>query len=296
MQEKLIKNYNTDGINVLSLFDGMSCGQIALERAGIKVKNYYASEIKPHAIKVTMYNYPNTIQVGNVIDLKACQLPKIDLLIGGSPCQDFSILKADNRQGLEGDKSSLFYEYLRLLKDLKPKYFLLENVMMKKEHRDELSKYLGVEPIKICSSLVSFQLRKRLYWTNIPNISIPEDRNISFQDYKETNVDSKFLVNKTPYRELMWGDGKNGKCPNVTNRDKICCLTTKQDRRNNAGLVEYGDFCRYLTTKELELAQTVPVGYCECLSKNQAENVLGDGWTVDVISHLFKGLKGGGVL
>jgi DNA-cytosine methyltransferase len=111
-------------MNVLSLFDGMSCGQIALNRAGIKYDNYFASEIKPHAIKVTQHNYPNTIQLGDVRNIKAEDLPKIDLLIGGSPCQDFSIANKD-RTGLNGEKSSLFFEYLRLLKELKPKYFLL---------------------------------------------------------------------------------------------------------------------------------------------------------------------------
>lgn len=278
-------------MNVLSLFDGMSCGQIALERTGITVKNYYASEVKKQAIKVTMKNYPNTIQVGDVTKLKGSTLPKIDLLIGGSPCQDFSICKVCDRKGLEGDKSKLFYEYLRLLKELKPKYFLLENVLMKEEHKNELTEYLGVEPIQICSSLVSFQMRKRLYWTNIPNVTMPENKNISFQDFKEDCVDKKFLVNKTPSRMIMWGNGENGKCPNVTNRDKVNCLTTKQDRWDNSGLVAYGDFCRYLTTTELEMAQTVPLGYTDILSKRQAEHVLGDGWTVDVIAHLMKGLK-----
>ena len=152
-------------MNVLSLFDGMSCGQIALERAGIKVDNYYASEIKKHAIKVTMENYPNTIQLGDVTKIQYkdgilytengnFNVGKIDLLIGGSPCQDFSLLKVGGK-GLDGDKSKLFYEYLRLLNEIKPKYFLLENVRMKKESRIQLNQYLGVDGIDINSSLVS---------------------------------------------------------------------------------------------------------------------------------------------
>lgn len=142
------------GINVLSLFDGMSCGQIALERAGIKVNQYFASEIKPHAIKVTQHNYPNTIQLGDVTKVKATDLPKIDLLIGGSPCQDFSIANKE-RKGLQGVKSGLFFEYLRLLKECNPKYFLLENVAMKPKDMELISQYLGTYPVNINSELVS---------------------------------------------------------------------------------------------------------------------------------------------
>ena len=148
-------------MNVLSLFDGMSCGQIALNRAGIKYDKYYASEIKPHAIKVTQHNYPDTIQLGDVRNIKGSDLPKIDLLIGGSPCQDLSIANK-NQTGLKGNKSSLFYEYVRLLKECKPKWFLLENVAsMCDFDRDIISKELAVYPVLICSSLVSAQERKR---------------------------------------------------------------------------------------------------------------------------------------
>ena len=149
---------------VLSLFDGMSCGQIALNKNGFEIKEYYASEIDNHAISVTQNNYPKTIQLGSVTELKTDNLPKIDLLIGGSPCQSFS--NAGLRNGFDG-KSKLFYEYVRVLNETKPTYFLLENVKMKKEWQDIISKELGVEPIEICSSLFSAQQRKRLYWTNI---------------------------------------------------------------------------------------------------------------------------------
>ena len=151
-------------MNVLSVFDGMSCGQIALERAGLKIDKYFASEIDKNAIKVTQDNYPNTIQLGDVTKVTGDGLPSIDLLIGGSPCQSFS--NAGLRNGFDG-KSKLFYEYVRVLKETKPTYFLLENVKMKKEWQDIISKELGVEPIEICSSLFSAQQRKRLYWTNI---------------------------------------------------------------------------------------------------------------------------------
>jgi len=273
-------------MNVLSLFDGMSCGQIALQKANVKVDNYFASEIKKHAIKCTQHNYPNTKQVGDVRNIKAIDLPKIDLLIGGSPCQDFSIGSKD-RAGLEGEKSSLFYGYLRLLKELKPKYFLLENVEMTSDNKKALSDYLGVEPVFINSIDFSFQTRKRYYWTNIP-IENWTPKKINFQDYKDTNYEycKQFKVNKTPSRIIMW----EKKCPNVTNREYVNCLTVKQDRWNNAGLVAFDDFCRYLTRRELELAQTVPVGYTDYVSIRQAEDLLGDGWTVDVIAHIFKAL------
>lgn len=284
------------GINVLSLFDGMSCGQIALERAGIKVNNYYASEIKKSAIKVTQSNYPNTIQLGDVTKLNASSLPKVDLLIGGSPCQDFSPLKVNGR-GLQGDKSKLFYEYLRIKQELNPKYFLLENVKMKKQSEEDLDNYLGVKGLHINSRLVSYQNRPRIYWTNIPKASIPLDKGINFQNYKETNTEvcKQYVLNKTPSRERMWsnGQGRNntGGCANVTYSDKVYCLTRKQDRAPNSGLVAFGDWCRYLTREELEQAQTVPLGYTSTVSINQAQDLLGDGWTVDVIAHLFKGLN-----
>ncbi len=285
-----------EGINVLSLFDGMSCGQIALERAGIKVNNYYASEIKKSAIKVTQYNYPDTIQLGDVNRLSINNLPEIDLMIGGSPCQDFSQAKI-NGQGLDGDKSKLFYQYLRLKEQLKPKYFLLENVRMKKESEKQLNGYLNVQGLHINSDLVSYQKRPRIYWTNIPNVSVPCDRNIDFQNYIETdyNICSKYKLNKTPSRERMWNSGKGRgdhySCSNVTESKKVYCLTRKQDRCPNSGLIKIDDWCRYLTRNELEQAQTVPKGYTDTVSYNQAQDLLGDGWTVDVISHIFSGLK-----
>ena len=284
-------------MNVLSLFDGMSCGQLALERASVKYNNYFASEIKPIAIKVAKQNYPNTIHIGDVTKLDLSRLPKIDLLIGGSPCQDFSILKAKGL-GLEGDKSKLFYEYLKILKQIKPKYFLLENVKMKKESEQQLNEYLGIEGLHINSELVSYQKRPRIYWTNIPGASVPKDRNINFQDFKETNYDvcKIYKLNNTPSRIKMWNNGKKRSselksCANITHSNKVYCLTRKQDRSPNSGLIEFDDFCRYLTRQELEKAQTVPVGYTNSVSYNQAQDLLGDGWTIEVIAHLFQGLN-----
>jgi DNA-cytosine methyltransferase len=162
-------------MNVLSLFDGMSAGMIALERAGIKVKNYFASEIDKHAIKVSKANYPNIIQLGDVTSVDVSTLPKIDLLIGGSPCQSISTL--GDGSGLEGT-SGLFYQYLRLKQELNPKYFLLENVVGNKEAIKTISKLMQVEPILINSNLLSAQNRARYYWTNIPT-ELPEAKKIA---------------------------------------------------------------------------------------------------------------------
>jgi site-specific DNA-cytosine methylase len=294
---------------VLSLFDGGSCGQVALEREGIEVDKYFASEVKPIAIKLTQHHYPDTIHIGDVTKVRyengilytenGNYETEIDIIIGGSPCQDFSPLKWINweSKGLEGDKSKLFYEYLRILNEVKPKHFLLENVKMKKDGEQELNKFLGVDGLHINSRLVSFQNRPRIYWTNIPGASVPEDKNVSFQDFKSTdpNYCKQFKVNRTPSRERMWnnGEGRNntGSCANVTKSEKVYCITRKQDRCPNSGLVEFEDFCRYLTRAEIELAQTLPLGYTDILSYNQMQDICGDGWTVDVIAHIFKGLK-----
>jgi len=233
---------------VLSLFDGMSCGRIALERAGIKVTKYYASEIKKHAIICSKHNYPDIIHIGDVRKVKFrngilytevgnFNVGHIDLLIGGSPCQNFSFARAMSYKeidGLNGDKSSLFYEFLRILNETKPAYFLLENVKMKKESERQLNEYLGVKGIHINSNLVSFQNRDRIYWTNIPGVTQPEDRNINFQDYKDTDYEycKQFKVPYTPSRIRYWNNGMgsiNGvrACPNVTYANKIYFLFKK---------------------------------------------------------------------
>ena len=302
-------------MNVLSLFDGISCGQIALEKAGIKVDKYFASEIKKCAIAVTMDNYPNTIQIGDVkkVHFKDGVLQtekgdffvgKIDLLIGGSPCQNFSSAalfsaeKDGSTYGLLGEKSKLFYEYLRIKREVNPTFFLLENVKMKPDSEVQLNQFMGVDGIHINSNLVSFQNRARIYWTNIPNVTAPQDRHINFQDFKDTDYEycKQFKVNRTISREKMWnnGRGSNGNlsssCPNITYKEKVNCLTRKQDRSPNSGLIEFEDFCRYLTRNEIELAQTLPLGYTKVISYLQMQDVCGDGWTVDVISHILSNL------
>ena len=183
---KIMRN---GGWNVLSLFDGISCGRLALERAGIEVNKYYASEIDKYAIKITQSNYPDTIQLGDVREIDFTQfIGEIDLVIGGSPCQDLSIAKAD-RKGLDGSRSGLFFKFVEAIETIKPKYFLLENVAsMRKEDRDKITEILGVEPIMINSALLSAQQRKRYYWTNIPNVQQPEDKGILLQDILEDGL------------------------------------------------------------------------------------------------------------
>jgi DNA (cytosine-5)-methyltransferase 3A len=280
-------------MNVLSLFDGISCGQIALNKCNIDYSNYYSSEIKKSAIKVTQHNYPNTIQLGDVRNITKNTLPNIDLLMGGSPCQDFS--RANKLQkGIEGKKSSLFWEYVRLLKELNPKYFLLENVRMKQEWQNLISNELGVQPIRINSSLVSGVLRDRFYWTNIPIYNNLVDKNILLKDildYGYVDRDkglcllesySRPLADpiKIARRYLKYGFWQ------VVFKDE----ETYNKIRANYDLTTIGDV-RYLNSNEMERAQTVPLGYTKVLSRNEAAGVLGDSWTVDIIAHIFNSLK-----
>jgi DNA (cytosine-5)-methyltransferase 3A len=350
-------------MNVLSLFDGMSCGQQALQRAGINVNNYYASEIDNYGIKVTMANYPNTIQLGSVVDVDGYKLPKIDLLIGGSPCQSFSF--AGKRKGMatkdeqeiltlehylklksEGfefeGQSYLFWEYMRLMNEVKPKYFLLENVEMGEKWEKVLSKAIGVNGIHINSALLSAQNRKRIYWTNIgmqPSglfgdlesiIKQPKDRGILLKDVLEKKVDEKYflsekamkllgdkIINKSVSNEksmtidgsyykgvgIRCGDcrqvivhntmprssttGKGGTGHLSRADGKTYCLDT-----GNTNAVEIvNSRIRRLTPIECERLQTVADNYTNYVSDSQRYKMLGNGWTVDVIAHIFKYIK-----
>ena len=262
-------------MNGLSLFDGMSCGQIALDRLGITVKNYFASEIDKYAIKVAQQNFPGTIHLGDVREIQTSGTHlmdefdcghKIDLLIGGSPCQGFSF--AGKQLNFDDPRSQLFFEYVRLLKALKPKYFLLENVKMKKESMDVISEYLGVEPVAINSNLVSAQNRYRLYWTNIPFDGLPFDKGIMLKDILE--------------------DG-------ITDREKAHCIDAnyfkggnlksyfEKHRRQLVFSADAPDAWRKLTPRECERLQTVPEGYTNHVSNTQRYKMLGNGWTEDVI-------------
>ena len=253
-------------MKVLSLFDGISCGQIALERTGIPVDVYYASEIDKYAIQITQKNYPDTIQLGDVtkIDFKQFE-GKIDLLIGGSPCQDLSII--GNRKGLEGERSRLFYKYVEALETIKPKYFLLENnVKMPNEAKETISKVLGVKPVLINSSSFSAQNRKRLYWTNISiNKNIP-DKNILLQSILEfgETLRTKSKTVRVGGGGTRWGDRHEWDRPNPD---------------------------RVYTTIELERLQTLPDNYTLGICETKRRKCIGNSWTVDVIAYILKGLK-----
>jgi DNA (cytosine-5)-methyltransferase 3A len=194
-------------MNVLSLFDGMSCGRIALDRLGIKVDNYYSSEIDKYAMKVSEANYPDIIQIGDVTKINYEELPQIDLIMGGSPCQGFSF--AGKQLAFDDPRSALFFCFWRAVKHLKPKYFLLENVRMKKEYLDVISEYMGVEPIMINSALVSAQNRVRYYWTNIPGIEQPEQRGIVLRDILETNASNEYLAGENLQKNYKGGNQLN---------------------------------------------------------------------------------------
>ena len=194
-------------MNILSLFDGMSCGRLALDRLGIKVDKYYASEIDKYAIQVSSANYPDIIQIGDVCNVKGEDYPDIDLVLAGSPCQGFSF--AGNQLAFDDPRSALFFEFVRILKEVKPKYFLLENVKMKKEFLDVISEQVGVEPILINSALVSAQNRLRYYWTNIPGVEQPEDRGIVLRDILETEPDEKYDISEAKVDRVL--NAKRGK-------------------------------------------------------------------------------------
>lgn len=301
-------------INVLSLFDGVSCGRIALERAGIEVDNYFSSEIKPYAIKVADLNYPqdNQNRLGDITKIDGYSLPQIDLLIGGSPCQDFSGANKE-RLGTDGVKSGLFFEYIRLLKETKPEYFLLENVRMKKEHQDFVSSIIGCEPIVINSELVAPHLRYRLYWTNIPFTEMPEDKGLKLNDiliagYSDrekarTLLESDSRPLSTPIKMAHRYFNTGFTTLIFESKEHYSLIKEHFDRyfkdksakeiddiSKNMDLSLYNGL-RYMNKREREACQTIPVGYTDSLTQNEAACILGDGWTVDVIAHIFKGLK-----
>ena len=345
-------------MNVLSLFDGMSCGRIALERLGIPVDNYYASEIDKYAIQVSQANYPDIIQVGDVTELDTSTLPKIDLIMGGSPCQGFSF--AGKQLAFDDPRSALFFEFVRCVKELKPKYFLLENVRMKKEYLDVISEYMGVEPIMINSALVSAQNRVRYYWTNIPGIKQPEQRGIVLRDIlekKEVEGLSDKAIDYMNRSSSKWSGGKTRKDIYIKHEsEKGMCLTAnmhkgvpygviavdkekkqltiKEATKKGYTTIEDGDcfdmtfpnsktrrgrnmkdksncltaanydymryehsdedkevYWRKLTPVECERLQTVPDNYTNHVSNTQRYKMLGNGWTIEVITHILKNME-----
>lgn len=299
-------------MRVLSLFDGICCGHLALERAGIKIDSYDAYEIEKNAIKATETNFPDVVQHGDVTKEDFTKYKdKVDIIIFGSPCQGFS--SSGKLLNFNDPRSKLFFEAVRAIKECKPKYFLMENVVMKKEWQDIISSYLGVEPIEINSSLVSAQNRRRLYWTNIPNITLPEDKNITLEDILEdiefpnpAAIRGRRLNKATIVGRRL---DKNGhrkdtdktipitQCLEVraTNTDKSNCLTTV-DKDNVLTPLPIGRHpdafknnlpFRYYTTKEMCRLQTVPDDFLTMIPDSAARKALGNGWTVDVIAHIF---------
>lgn len=315
-------------MKVLSLFDGISCGMVALERAGIPVERYVAYEIDKYAIKISEKNYPQIEHRGDVSNADFSMYEGFDLVIGGFPCQDLSV--AGKRAGLEGSRSGLFWELVRAIETIKPKYFLVENNFgMPKEAEKIITETLGVEPVMINSALVSAQQRKRLYWTNIPNVTQPENKGITLKDIilSETNeapvkmternmrhfknlTDKSLACTATMYK----GAGNNGTTLIPVRLGNIGETTAQANRvysvegksvalkANGGGLgaktglymIDLPDsdfYIRKLTPLECERLQTLPDQYTEGVSDTRRYQCIGNGWTVDVITHILKGVK-----
>lgn len=279
-------------LNVLSLFDGISCAQIALERAGFKVANYFASEIEDIPIKVAKHNYLNTIHLGDVTRIKAAELPKIDLLIGGSPCQGFSSL--GKQLNFDDSRSKLFFEYVRLLKECKPEYFLLENVCMKQEYEDVISEQLDVQPITINSQLVSAQHRPRVYWTNILDVAQPKDLGIILNDILDIKGPFKYLSDietavRKYKRNYLYYDSRGEMFFNQWQKAAyFCCKFPTLTCGDTAKILCKDERIRKTTILEQERLQTVPDGYTDvgCIDLHR-HKALGNGFTVDVIAHIL---------
>ncbi len=307
-------------INVLSLFDGISAGQVALERAGIEVENYYASDIDKYAIQITQKNYPNTIQIGDVYNIDYSKIKGIDIVIGGSPCTHWSIAKKDRETTSDGIGFDLFMQYVRAIKETKSKYFLYENnYSIHKDIKEAISKELGVEPIMINSSLLSGQQRKRCYWTNIPNVNQPDDKGILLKDILESGLpyqDKSHTLTASYNGAVLWNSlersqrsmvaepirigqiGKGGQGDRIYSvQGKSVCLSANGGGRGaKTGLYKInlpdGDYeVRKLTPIECERLQTFPDNYTEGISNTQRYKALGNSWTIDVITHIFKNLK-----
>lgn len=271
------------GINVLSIFNGMGCIWIALDKLGIKVNKKYSSEIDKYANTVNDKNYPDTIQLGDVTKVNGNDLEEIDLLVGGSPCQTVSLANKGGGNITDG-KSALFFEYLRILKEANPKYFLLENVLMNKKSMDTVSELLGVEPIMINSNLVSIQNRKRLYWTNIPNITQPENKNLKLSDFYCKEYDESLVLKGKGLNKL---NRPRNRMIDI-NSDKFPTLMKSQEKKPTDSIIlKHNDIYRYPTRRECELMQNVPIGYTDVVNYRLATGMLGNGWTVDVIAHIL---------
>jgi len=282
-------------MNILSLFDGISCGRVALERAGVKVDNYFSSEIDEYAIKISRFNHDDVKQIGNVLNLNTDVLPPIDLVIGGSPCQGFSF--AGKGLAFDDPRSRLFFEFVDILDRCKPKYFLLENVRMKQEFVDIITEYLDVQPILINSSLVSAQSRQRYYWTNIPNVGPPEDTcKEVLQDVLEPRPSRKYLAGQQLRDNYEGGNQLNPSYKSQANRihdiDKKSPTIMAGSHGYANGYVNQDGDIRKLTPIECERLQTLPDNYTDGVSDTQRYKGLGNGWTVDVVAHIFRQMRG----
>jgi len=287
-------------LNVLSLFDGISCGRVALDRAGIKVDNYYASEIDKHAIAVSKDNWKDIIHIGDVTKVSYkdgvlytesgnYNVGKIDLVLGGSSCQSISNL--GNKEGLEG-KSGLFYHWLRIKNEVNPKYFLLENVVGKKSSLDEISRLVGVEPIKICSSLFSAQSRARLYWTNIEVSNKYPVTSPNLVDILVSWPGAESILTEGRLRWLLSDKGQACVAKRYANINptKAACLTARSDASWNCNYIEKNGQYRKLSCVEYERLQTLPDNYSMSVHTRERYKSIGNGWTVDVIAHILKGI------
>jgi len=287
-------------MKIMSLCDGISCGNVALKRAGFKIEKYYASEINKEAITVAKHNHPEIIHIGDMTKVVGSHYGEIDLLIAGTPCQDLSLAKPTGK-GLEGDKSSLFYHFVRILKEAKPKFFLLENVKMKPEWENIITKILGVEPIVINSNLVSAQNRIRLYWTNIPNMKQPEDRGILIKDiienddykvFTDERIDKTRVKTKNYWKWDLSGKKYWSQQDRAYFKNGKMCTIPKANPMNKLNIWLGGNKYRRSSPIEAERCQTLPDNYTNCIeSHNKRIGLVGDGWTVDVIVHILKELK-----
>jgi DNA (cytosine-5)-methyltransferase 3A len=300
-------------LNIVSYFDGMSCLQIACILEGFNIGSYHAGEIKPHAIKVTQENFPNTIQVGDITKFDITSLPTPHLFGAGSPCKDLSQAHKV-REGLKGTKSSLFFNWVEDYKKSGAKYFLLENVRMKKEDMDAITKELGVEPFLINSKDVSGALRARYYWTNIPFDGIVKEEEIKLQDvlthgYTDrlkarcllesdsrppaTPVKMFHRYYNTGFTTLIFkSDFHYGECKAHFDRHFKGMSAKEIDvAMIDAPQMEVYEGLRYLNQTELERLQNVPEGFTKSLTRNQSASLLGDGWTINVIRQIIRGME-----
>lgn len=275
-------------VNVLSLFDGISCGRLALDRAGVKYEKYFASEIDKYALHISKKQYPDSIHLGDVNRIFPDFLPKIDLLIAGSPCQGFS--SAGDWMNFEDPRSGLFWRFVELLQVLKPRYFLLENVCMKKEWSARITAAVGVEPVKINSALMSAQNRNRLYWTNISFPIVP-DQGLTLGHVWHGGIDITDRYNAKKQGTLAFS--KSRKQTRTLGHKSCAILTAGAQNIASSGSTNVKIGGRYFApdTVTCERLQTLPDNYTAGVSNMQRLKAIGNGWTVDVVAHILKGIK-----